>query len=55
MTNKAWLATLTDEKCYDEFKYMEQLSRWDINTRLAMIEWLGQEHVEEKDDDDEKE
>ena len=49
MTNKAWLATLTDEQCYDEFKKAEQIALWDINSRLAMIEWLGKEHVDEKE------
>lgn len=39
MTNKEWLATLTDEQFYDEWKNADS-----INTRTAMIKWLGSEH-----------
>lgn len=46
MTNKEWLATLTAEEFFDEFKKAEQKARWDMNTRLAMIEWLDEEHTE---------
>ena len=44
MTNKEWLATLSAEEFYDEFKKEEQHAMWDMNTRLAIIEWLDKEH-----------
>ena len=44
MTNKEWLATLSAEQFYDEFKKIEHHMCFDINTRLAMIEWLDEEH-----------
>ena len=45
MTNKEWLATLTDEQFYDEWKKAyNEIGMDDINTRTAMINWLGSEH-----------
>jgi hypothetical protein len=46
MTNKEWLTTLSAEEFFDEFKKAEQEMRFEINTRLAMIEWLDQEHTD---------
>ena len=45
MTNKEWLSALSDERFYDEWiRAIENVGRWDIETRCAMIEWLGREH-----------
>ena len=46
LTNKEWLATLSAEQFYNEFKKIENHFCFDINTRLAMIEWLNEEHKE---------
>lgn len=44
MTNKEWLATLTDEQFYDEWKKAyNEIGMDNINTRTAMINWLGSE------------
>ena len=44
MTNKEWLVTLSAEQFYDEWKKIEYHFCFDINTRLALIEWLDKEH-----------
>lgn len=46
LTNKEWLASLPAEKFYDEFKKIEHKMSFDINTRLAMIDWLNEEKEE---------
>ena len=46
LTNKEWLATLSAEQFYDEFKKIENHFCFDTNARLAMIEWLDEEHKE---------
>ena len=52
MTNKAWLGTLSDEKFYDEWcKAVRTIGIWEINTRLRMIDWLGEEHILDVSDD----
>lgn len=48
MTNKEWLATLTAEQFYDEWKRIERQFCFDINTRLALIEWLNEKHDDAK-------
>lgn len=47
MTNKEWLASLSDEEFFDQFKKAEHEGLSDINTRLFVIEWLGKEHEDE--------
>jgi len=52
MTNKEWLGTLSDEKFYDVwYKAFQTIGMSDINTRLRMIDWLGEEHIIDVSDD----
>ena len=46
MTNKEWLATLTAEEFYNAFMQAIEKGKWDINTRLFVIDWLDEEHKE---------
>ena len=48
MTNKEWLFTLSNEQWYDIiFNYLiHDYGRNYIDTRLAIIKWLGEEHKE---------
>ena len=47
MTNRDWLATLSDEEFYDSFKRVEQTEgMWSIDTRRYMIDWLDAEHAD---------
>ena len=47
MTNKEWLASLPADQFYDEFKKIEHQMTFDLNTRMAMIEWLDKIHAAE--------
>lgn len=45
MTNKEWLATLPDEKAAETILWLAfDHSTWFIDSRLAIIKWLGEEH-----------
>ena len=47
MTNKEWLATLPDDKAGETILWLVfDHSRWFIDSRLAVIQWLGEEHKE---------
>ncbi len=47
MTNRDWLATLSDEEFYDSFKRVEKTEgAWSIDTRRYMIDWLDAEHAD---------
>lgn len=47
MTNREWLATLSDEEFYDSFKRVEKTEGvWSIDTRGYMIDWLDAEHAD---------
>lgn len=43
ITNKEWLAKLTDEECYRAFKKAEEDGRAWTSTPLYVIKWLGEE------------
>lgn len=46
MTNKEWLATLSEEEFYDKIKQIEHdEARGTTNSREYMIEWLGNDHI----------
>jgi hypothetical protein len=47
MTNKEWLATIPDEQVYEVMHWLFfEYGLMDINTRLAIIDWLGKGHEE---------
>jgi len=47
MTNRDWLATLSDEEFYDSFKRVEKTEgMWSTDTRQYMIDWLDAEHAD---------
>lgn len=49
MTNQEWLSTLSPEEFYDAWRFaMINYGRWDVDTRLGMIEWLKAEHDEKR-------
>ena len=50
MTNKEWLATLNADDWWEKVDWLfhDYGMRWD-NTRLAIIDWLEEEHNENFD------
>lgn len=49
MTNKEWLATLSAEEWYQTIHWLYHVygKRW-TDTRLAILDWLEEEHTEKK-------
>lgn len=49
MTNKEWLAALSAEEWYQTIHWLYYVygKRW-TDTRLAILDWLEEEHIEEK-------
>lgn len=45
MTNQEWMLGLNAEELYDVMDWvMHSYGKYDINTRLAVIDWLKEEH-----------